>query len=159
MKYCNTLIAVKDMDESLAFYKGLFNENLKTDLGWCKTLDCGLTLQINYDQVVGFDKETMKYRNNTMELYFETEDFDAFIELLNKHKEVELLHEPTTYPWGQRGIHIYDPNGHIIEVGESMYSIAVRYFKEGKSATETAPLVGFPLKDVEEWYQTYLSNK
>lgn len=158
MKYCNTLIAVKNMDQSLAFYKNIFNQNVKTDLGWCKTLDCGLTLQINFYQIAGFDKEKMKYRNYTMELYFETEDFDAFIALLEKHPEIEKVHEPTTYPWGQRGVHIFDPNGHIIEVGESMYSIATRYFKEGKSISEVASLIEFPLKDVEEWNKIYLSE-
>ena len=30
------------------------------------------------------------------------------------------------YPWHQRGIRIYDPDGHLIEVSESMETVAFR---------------------------------
>lgn len=155
MRYCNTLIAVQDMAASLAFYKALFDQDVITDLGWCKTLTCGLTLQEHFDQIAGFPAESMRCRSHAMELYFETEDFAAFIALLEKHPEIERLHEPKTYPWLQRGIHIYDPSGHLIEVGESMYAVACRQFAQGKSVQETAQLLQFPLKDVQGWYEAY----
>ena len=31
MKYCNTLIAVKNMEQSLQFYKDLFNQDVTLD--------------------------------------------------------------------------------------------------------------------------------
>lgn len=155
MKYVNTLIAVKDMEKSLAFYKELFGLDVTVDLGWCKTLSCGLTLQEHFDEVAGFHIETMKYRSNTMELYFETEDFDGFITLLNSHPEIERLHEPKTYDWLQRGIHIFDPNGHLIEVSESMFSVACKLFNKGKTVEETASLTMHPLDVVQNWYKQY----
>lgn len=159
MKYCNTLIAVKDMEKSLQFYKNLFNQEVTLDLGWCKTLTCGLTLQEHFDKLAGFQADTMTYRSNTMELYFETEDFDAFIALLEQYPDVERLHEPETFPWLQRGIRIFDPNGHLIEVSESMYSVACRQFKQGKNVAETAELTKHPLHAVQGWYDAYqLSN-
>lgn len=159
MRYCNTLIAVTDMNQSLQFYKDLFNQEVTVDLGWCKTLTCGLTLQEHFDEIAGFPLETMKYRSNTMELYFETEDFEGFIALLDKYPEVERLHEPKTYPWFQRGIHIFDPNGHLIEVSESMYSVACKHFAEGKSIEETAELTQHPLHVVQAWYTEYQESK
>lgn len=57
MKYCNTLIAVKDMNSSLEFYNTLFGQEVIIDLGWCKTLTCGLTLQEHFDQIAGFSIE------------------------------------------------------------------------------------------------------
>ncbi|MDE5779757.1 MAG: glyoxalase/bleomycin resistance/dioxygenase family protein [Lachnospiraceae bacterium] len=159
MKYCNTLIAVKDMEQSLQFYKDLFDQEVAVDLGWCKTLTCGLTLQEHFDKVAGFLTDTMKYRSNTMELYFETENFDEFIALLDKYPEVERLHEPKTYSWLQRGIHIFDPNGHLIEVSESMYSVACKQFEQGKSVKETAELVMHPLNVVQRWYEEYQSQQ
>ncbi|MDD3409971.1 MAG: VOC family protein [Eubacteriales bacterium] len=159
MKYCNTLIAVQDMPKSLQFYKTLFGEEVIVDLGWCKTLTCGLTLQEHFDQIAGFAADSMKYRSNTMELYFETEDFDAFVRLLDAHPEVERLHEPKTYPWQQRGIHIFDPNGHLIEVSESMESVACKFFAAGKTLEETAQLTQFPLKQVEAWHRQYLEGR
>lgn len=158
MKYCNTLIAVQDMDKSLKFYKDLFDQEVTVDLGWCKTLTCGLTLQEHFDQIAGFPLESMKYRPNTMELYFETEEFDDFITLLDSHSEVERLHEAKTYPWLQRGIHIFDPDGHLIEVSESMYSVACKQFEKGKNVEEASKLIQHPIDLVKAWYSEYLSK-
>lgn len=158
MKYCNTLIAVQDMDKSLKFYKDLFNQEVAVDLGWCKSLTCGLTLQEHFDRVAGFELDSMNYRSNTMELYFETEEFDDFIALLDKHPEVERLHEAKTFPWLQRGIHIFDPNGHLIEVSESMYTVACRQFEKGKNVEETSELIQHPVDLVQAWYSEYLSK-
>lgn len=158
MKYCNTLIAVQDMDKSLKFYKDLFDQEVTVDLGWCKTLTCGLTLQEHFDQIAGFPLESMKYRPNTMELYFETEEFDDFITLLDSHSEVERLHEAKTYPWLQRGIHIFDSDGHLIEVSESMYSVACKQFEKGKNVEEASKLIQHPIDLVKAWYSEYLSK-
>lgn len=158
MKYCNTLIAVKDMERSLQFYRDLFNQEVVIDLGWCKSLTCGLTLQEHFDEVAGFPLETMKYRSNTMELYFETEDFEEFISILKKYSDVELLHEPKTFPWLQRGVRIFDPDGHLIEISESMYSVARRQFEQGKNVAETAEQIMHPLNVVQAWYEEYQSK-
>ncbi len=155
MKYCNTLIAVKDMPAALRFYKDLFDQEVITDLGWCKVLSCGLTLQEHFDEIAGFPAESMRYRSNTMELYFETEDFDAFQTLLDAHPEVERLHEAREFPWLQRGIRLFDPDGHLIEVSESMYTVACRQFDAGKDPEETAALIQHPLPVVQAWHARY----
>lgn len=159
MRYCNTLIAVKDMAASLKFYRELLGLEVAVDLGWCKSLTCGLTLQEHFDEIAGFPADTMKYRSNTMELYFETEDFDQFLTLLDAHPAVERLHEPRTYPWRQRGIHIFDPDGHLIEVSESMYIVACREFERGAGLEETAALTQHPLPVVQAWFEKYQESK
>ena len=158
MKLCTTLIAVRDMERSLQFYHDLFDQEVTLDLGWNKALTCGLALQEHFDALAGFPAETMKYHPNTMELYFETENFDDFLARLRKYPEVELLHEPKTFPWLQRGVRIYDPDGHLIEVSESMYSVACRLFQQGKSVQETAELIQHPLHAVEAWHEEYQSG-
>lgn len=155
MKYCTTVIAVQDMEKSLQFYKDLFHQDVLVDLGKNKTLTCGLALQQGLEYIAGFDSSTMKFRSNTMELYFETEDFDGFMKLLDSYPQVERLHEPKTFPWLQRGIHIFDPDGHLIEVQESMYSVACKQFKEGKTIEETAKLVQHPVDVVKGWHEEY----
>lgn len=158
MKYCNTLIAVKDMAASLQFYKDLFGQEVTVDLGWNKTLTCGLVLQEHFDKIAEVPAESMKYRPNTMELYFETENFEAFMAMLDAHPEVERLHGPKTFPWLQKGIRIFDPDGHLIEVSESMYCVACRQFKQGKSVEETAGLIQHPLPVVQSWHTEYLES-
>lgn len=140
---------------SLQFYKDLFQQEVAVDLGKNKTLSCGLALQEDFDQYAEFSPDTMQFRANTMELYFETEDFDGFIALLSTYPQMERLHEPTIHPWLQRGIHIFDPDGHLIEVSESMYSVACKQFEQGKSVEETSQLVQHPLSLVQKWYEKY----
>lgn len=143
------------MEKYLQFYKDLFQQDVLVDFGKNKTLTCGLALQQGLEHIAGFDASTMKFRSNTMELYFETEDFDAFIQLLDSYPQVERLHEPKTFSWLQRGIHIFDPDGHLIEVSESMYSVACKQFESGKTIEETAKLVQHPIEVVRGWYDQY----
>lgn len=159
MKFSTTLIAVTDMERSLQFYKDLFQQDVSLDLGTNKTLTCGLGLQAHFDSLAGFAPETMTYRSNTMELYFETEDFDAFLTLLEAHPEIERLHDAKTFPWLQRGIRIFDPDGHLIEVSESMYSVACKQFDLGKSVEETVELIQHPLHAVSQWYAEYQKQR
>lgn len=158
MKYCTTLIAVRDMERSLQFYRELFGQEVVVDLGENKTLSCGLALQKDFDKLAGFPSDTMKFGSNTMELYFETEDFNGFMALLDRCPQVERLHDAKEFPWLQRGIRIFDPDGHLIEVSESMYSVAVRQFEKGKGVEETARLIQHPLPLVREWYERYNLN-
>lgn len=158
MRYSATLLAVRDMDRSLAFYKELFGQEVVCDLGWNKTLTCGLVLQLHFDILAEFPAESMHFKNHTMEMYFETEDMDAFMELLDRHPEVERLDQLRTYPWHQRGIRIYDPDGHLIEVSESMESVAFREFSYGHSVTETAELIQHPLALVQQWHDRYMEK-
>ena len=72
---------------------------------------------------------------------------------------VERLHEPKTYPWLQRGIHIFDPDGHLIEISESMYTVACREFEKGAGAEETAKRVQHPLPVVLAWYEKYQASQ
>ena len=55
MKYCTTVIAVRDMEKSLQFYKDLFQQDVLVDFGKNKTLTCGLALQQGLEHIAGFD--------------------------------------------------------------------------------------------------------
>ncbi len=155
MKFSTVVLAVRDMECSLAFYKELFDQEVACDLGWNKTLSCGLSLQLHFDELAGFPAERMQFKTHNMELYFETEDMDAFAARLALHPEVECLGELKTYPWRQRVIRIFDPDGHLIEVGESMEFVARREFEKGLSAEETARVIEHPLALVQSWYENY----
>ena len=155
MKFSTTLIAVNDMEKSLAFYKEIFNQDVVCDLGWNKTLTCGLCLQLNFDKIAGFPKESMQFKTNNTEFYFETEDMDSFMKLLDSHPEIERLHELKTHTWHQRTIRFYDPDGHLIEVGESMQYVAFSQFEKGLSAEETAKEIEHPVEIVNKWFEEY----
>ena len=155
MKYSCTLLAVRDMDRALSFYQTIFRQEVVCDLGWNKTLSCGLVLQEHFDRIAGFPESAIGFRPHDMELYFETEDFDGFLRLLEEHSEVERLHEVQTFPWKQRGIRIFDPDGHLIEVSESMETVAFREFDSGKTVEETAEAIQHPVEVVRQWRRHY----
>jgi hypothetical protein len=77
------------------------------------------------------------------------DDFDQFLEELALHPEIELVHPPKKHDWQQRVVRLYDPDGHILEIGESMAVIARRFVREGKTIEETAALIQHPLAVVE----------
>lgn len=159
MRFSTTLLAVRDMNRSLEFYKTFFDQDVECDLGWNKLLTCGLALQEHFDKLCGFSEDKMHFGAHNMELYFETEDMDGFMKLLSVHPEVKRLHELKQYEWKQHVIRIFDPDGHIIEIGESMESVAFKEFDAGHSLEETAELMQHPIDLVKKWHENYLARK
>lgn len=145
MTYKCTLIAVKDIERSKQFYGQLFDQAVTMDLGWNVTLSGGLVLQQEFAWLCGLPKESVSEKSNNMELYFEVDDFDAFLQKLACYPGVELVHPPKKHDWQQHVVRLYDPDGHIIEVGESMVVIARRYLAEGCSPEETARIIRHPM--------------
>ena len=87
-------------------------------------------------------------KSYNMELYFETDDFDGFLKILSQYPNVVYVHPPKKHDWQQRVVRIFDPDGHIIEIGESMAHIAKRFLSEGKTPEETAALIQHPIEFV-----------
>lgn len=145
MKLTTTLLAVSDMQRSVRFYSDLFGQEVVLDLGENVTLSGGFALQQDFDRLVGIDPEQIVHRPNDMELYFETEDFDGFLAKLSDHKEVVCVHPPKMHDWLQRVVRIYDPDGHMIEIGESMRVIACRLREENRTNEEIAGLMHCPV--------------
>ena len=50
--------------------------------------------------------------------------------------------------WGQRVVRIYDPDGHVIEIGESMDFVAKRFFGSGMTVEDVAKKTQMPLEYV-----------
>lgn len=83
------------------------------------------------------------------ELYFEEDDLDAFLKRLAT-LDINYVHELREQPWGQRVVRFYDPDLHIIEVGEPMESVVTRFLKAGLSIEETAGRTSMPVEFVRQ---------
>ena len=128
------------------------------DLGRNVTVSGGFSVQEGLDWLLDIPKETMVWRPRNMELYFEGEDFDAFLEKLAAYPEVEQVHPPKKHEWQQRVARIFDPDGHIIEIGESMKVIAQRYLRMGCSVEETAQIIQHLAEFVESCLREVTPN-
>ena len=137
MKYISTLIAVSDMKKSKQFYHDVLGMNVVADFGANVTLDGGIVLQ-TLDTWISFIRtDKVLLPNNAGELYFEEEDLDAFLENL-KQFDICYVHPLFEHRWGQRVVRFYDPDRHIIEVGEKLDAVILRFMEQGLSAEETA---------------------
>jgi catechol 2,3-dioxygenase-like lactoylglutathione lyase family enzyme len=123
MKFVCPLIAVKDINVSRAFYEKVLNQKVGLDLGRNVSFEDGtavFAIQYDYAGLVGADGFNVAFKGYDHELYFEEEDFDAFLNHLTQFKDIVYLHKAKEYPWGQRVVRFYDPDFHIIEVGENI---------------------------------------
>ena len=120
MKLRNVLIAVNDMEKSIAFYKNLFGLNVILDQDGNVILTEGLVLQ---DAKIwkSFLKKEMIPNRNSCELYFEEPKIEAFARKLYQYPQPFVyVNRLKTHDWGQKVIRFYDPDGHLIEVGTPM---------------------------------------
>lgn len=152
MKFVLPLIVVKDMEVAKAFYRAVLRQNVTLDLGGNVALE-GLALQVDYSGLVGISDLPITHKPNDHELYFEEEDFDEFLSHLTRFTDIEYLHQAKEYPWGQRVVRFYDPDGHIIEVGESMESVFKRFHLDGLSAQQIAERTMHPVDFVKKFVQ------
>ncbi len=147
MKLKNPMLVVSDIDASAEFYKKVLGLHVVMDFGANKTLAGGLALQSveTYREFIG--RNDIVFGGNNFEIYFEEDDFDAFVTKLRAHA-VELVCPITEHSWGQRVVRFYDPDRHVVEVGESMGMVCRRFMKSGMSPRQVADRMDVPMEFV-----------
>lgn len=114
----NFLLVVEDIERSWRFYRDLFGLEMVRDFDGNMVLTEGLVLQDRKIWETFLGKE-VRVRGHDAELYFEEADLDRFLARVEKSGwEVEFVHLVVTHTWGQKVARLYDPDGHVIEVGE-----------------------------------------
>lgn len=149
MEFKNPLLAVTDMERALEFYERVLGLRVILDFGANKTLTGGLCLQTLESWTDFIDGKPVSFAGNDGELYFEEDRFDAFAEKLEA-LGVQYVHPVKEHPWGQRVVRFYDPDGHIIEVGENMTAVCRRFLDSGMTPEQTAERMDVPLDYVKE---------
>ena len=139
MKAFTTVLSVAEIHAARAFYEDLFGLELYQDYGRDLTFTCGLSLQQDFHWLTGLSRAQIHPQPNNMELAFETEDLDGFLQKLRAYPHLQTLGGVVEHPWGQRVIRFYDLDGHLIEVGESM-KLVIRRFDAGGDRPENGCL-------------------
>ena len=148
----NTMLVVTDMDKTVEFYKSVLGLEVVMDFGANKTLTGGLALQTleTYKEFIG--TRDISFGGNNFELYFEEDNFDKFTNNLRKC-DVQYIHPVKEHSWGQRVVRFYDPDRHIIEVGENMKVVCKRFIDSGMTPEQTAERMDVPVEYVNECMQ------
>lgn len=147
MKLKNPLIAVRDMQKSISFYKEVLGLHVVMDFGANVTLTGGLCLQTADSWQEFIAGKELSFGGNDSEIYFEEDDFDAFAKSL-QGLDIHYVHPVREHRWGQRVVRFYDPDLHIIEVGENMKTVCLRFLDSGMTGEQAAERMGVPLKFV-----------
>lgn len=140
MKFLNPMIVVSDMEKSKEFYNKVLGLDVVIDFGENVTLTGGIALQTKntWCAFIHKDESEIVFKGNDAELYFEEDDFDSFILKLNTIEDINFVHNELEHSWGQRVVRFYDPDNHIIEVGENMIMVVKRFLSGGLSIEEVA---------------------
>ncbi|CCF01203.1 VOC family protein [Sinorhizobium fredii] len=120
MKFVNPLPFVADIDRSKRFYCEVLQLRVLEDHGDFVRFSDGFALHDGpslHRTVFGESRlEDGPYGRRNLVFYFEDEDIDAAFERIAGR--VELIHGISEQSWGQRVFRFFDPDGHIIEIGE-----------------------------------------
>ena len=151
MKYKNPLLVVCDLEASIAFYREVLGLRIVRDFGANVTLTGGVCLQTKESWLgfLGVNEGAITFGGRDAELYFEEGAFDAFAARLAGMADVRYVHPVLEHRWGQRAVRFYDPDGHIIEVGESMKRVIGRFLASGLSMEETSRRMDVSVADLE----------
>ena len=147
MKLKNPLLVVTDIDKSVEFYKNVLGLHKIMDFGANVTLTGGLCLQSKESFKEFIDNKNITFGSNSFEVYFEEDDFDSFTQKYET-LDIKYVHEIKEHSWGQRVVRFYDPDMHIIEVGENIKVVCKRFLDSGMTSEQVAKRMDVPIKFV-----------
>ncbi len=153
IKFHSPVIITKNVEVLKQFYINVLKQEFDLDFGACIILKCGISLwQLPSDHIVSVKTGTTynSEGNKNMELCFETDYFDQVIIELKEY-EIKILHEVIEESWGQRTIRLYDPDGNLIEIGETIPSFIRRLYLSGMSVSDISQKSSVPEVLVKEY--------
>ena len=145
------LLAVTDMKKAITFYEEVIGDRVVMNFGENVQFSGGFALQEMKKWKEMIHTDDVRCKSNDAELYFEEKDFDDFLEYLKEFPEIEYVHPVEEAPWGQRIVRFYDPDFHIIEVGEPMDAVIKRLFESGMTVEQVSEKSQYPIEYVKRF--------
>jgi catechol 2,3-dioxygenase-like lactoylglutathione lyase family enzyme len=153
IKFQSSVIFVKDIGASRHFYQDLLGQEVLMDHGPNVGFVGGFAIwQVDHAYQIMFERppgEAGQLGRENCELYFEADDMDAVWARLSE-AGLQLVHPLREQPWGQRVFRLYDPDGHIVELGEPMPVVILRFLGQGMSVKEVAGRMSMPVEVVQQ---------
>jgi lactoylglutathione lyase len=124
MKFAYTILYVRDVGRSLAFYESAFGlqRRFLHESGMYGELETGdTTLAFAADAIArsnlpgGFEAADLSRPPAASEVAFATPEVQAGFDRATRAGAVAVA-EPKTKPWGQTVAYVRDPDGHLVEL-------------------------------------------
>ena len=141
------VLFVKDIEVSLKFYTEILDQEIEHNFGNNIMFKSRLSLWQLKEEYEVTSVAGNNQNGNATEFYFETDDIENSFRKLSQ-AGVRFLHPVKTEPWGQKTFRFFDPDDHLIEIGEEFNTFIIRIFGETGSTSETAKRTGVPEKMV-----------
>jgi catechol 2,3-dioxygenase-like lactoylglutathione lyase family enzyme len=151
LKFVSPLIVVEEMARARHFYEHLLGQKVKFDFGPNVTFqgDFAIHLRSHFQSLLGEESQYPVARKaHWGELYFETEELEPVYQRVCE-AGIEFIHAICEQPWGQRVMRLYDPDGHIVEIGETMEAVVRRFHTQGFSVDRIMEKSAMPREFVE----------
>ena len=161
IKFLSSVIFVRDIQISRNFYETLLNQKVAMDHGLNVGFEAGFALwQVEHAHQIMFgsnENAAAHLGSKNFELYFESADLDATLARVTQ-AGVPFVHPLFEQPWGQRVFRVYDPDGHIVELGEPMSAPIFRFLSSGMSVEEIAQRTAMPVEIVRQISETVVGE-
>lgn len=160
MKFCGCLYVVNDAEKTKAFYKEVFGLRVIQDFNANFVMTGGISFQTkdSWKDFIQKTNDHIIYKGNDHELYFETEDLDEFVKLLDARNDIVYVHGIKEHAWGQRGLRFYDPDFHIIEVSEPLSAVVKRFYDQGMTFEEISKKTMLSIKMAQRLHKKAISD-
>ncbi len=145
IRYHSTVIFCNDLKLQREFYEKFLGQKVVQDLGGYIVFENGFTLwqldkEYPISRELGYTYEPIGNRN--LELCFETDAFENVVEKVVLG-DLRILHNVEEEEWGQYTIRFYDPEGNLLEIGETLRCMVNRMYAGGKSPADIVKKTGF----------------
>lgn len=152
LKFISSVLFVKDIQAARHFYEDLLQQKVENDFGLSIGYVGGFSIwqgEHAYQSIFAASADgALPFGRQNAELCFETEDVEALCAALAQ-ANVAFVHPVHEQGWGQRVFRVYDPDGHILEIGEPMTAVIRRLLSLGKSIDEVTRQTAMPREIVE----------
>lgn len=151
IRYDSAVLMTEDISRMKEFYAGIMGQQIKHDFGACVIFKCGIAI---WKLESGFPLAkaigTKRGPNGSLEICFDTEDFESDAACI-KNAGAVLVHDVAEEQWGQLTIRFLDPDGNLVELGESIPCFCRRLYASGMSLRQVSEKTGVPEALVMEY--------
>ncbi len=155
MKFSGQMIVVSDMEKSKQFYMEYLGEKIGLDLTNYVVFQNSFSMMTRpqWQNVTG-EGGAPAGGAHGFELYYEEDEIEAFAQKMQATGSVHVFTPLEEAPWGQRTFRFLDPDGHVVEVGETMQAVVRRFLLSGMTAEQAAERTMMPLPFVRRVQKT-----